>query len=98
MPRRRHPRLDGEAARLAYEQAEPRPYPYEKDETHAGRMATVPGRRGWFRVLAHETNPDTGSSWWSLMGPRHKGDPGQYTAVREINLVPERRARKRGVR
>ncbi len=82
------------AAQLAYEQAAPRPYPFERDTTHAGRMARIPGRQGQFKVVAFETNPRTGSSWWQLIGPWTAGDHGQWTHVREITLVPERRGRK----
>jgi hypothetical protein len=74
--------------------AEARPYPFERDLEHAGRMARIPGRQGQFKVLAHETNPRTGSSWWALIGPQTAGDPGQFTHVREIALVPVKRARK----
>lgn len=97
--RRRKPAVaaatpSSEAARIAYEMAAPRPYPFEQDTTHAGRMAHVPGRKGVFKVMAFETNPRTGASWWQLIGPQTPGDPGQFTAVREITLVPVKRARK----
>lgn len=88
------PAPSSDRAALAFEQAAPRTYPFERDETHAGRMARIEGRQGQFKVLAHETNPRTGASWWALIGPWTPGDHGQFNHVREIKLVPERRAKE----
>lgn len=76
-----------------------RPYPYDRDETHAGREARIPGRTGLFLVHAFETNPRNGASWWYLFGPvgpatrdgHRKKDAGQWVHVRDIKLVPARR-------
>ena len=69
-------------------------YPFVVDVTHAGRMARIPGRRGQYKVIKHETNPRTGAAWWCLIGPQTPGDPGQFTHVREITLVPVKRTKK----
>lgn len=66
-----------------------RPYPFERDLTEAGRMARIPGRNGKFKVMAHETNPRTGSSWWLLVGPWTPGDHGQFVHVRDIKLLAD---------
>lgn len=68
-----------------------RPYPYTVDRTERGRWAKVPGRQGKFLVMQHETNPTTGAAWWSLVGPWTAGDHGQFTNVREIVLLPEKK-------
>ena len=68
--------------------------PYIQDFTHKGRMARIPGRQGQFKVFAFETSPVTGASWWMLLGPQTAGDPGQFTHVREITLVPVPRRRE----
>lgn len=84
------------ARRRLSERTEPtdtaRPYPFDRDETHAGEMCHIPGRRGVFKVLAFETNPRTGATWWALFGPRTAGDPGQAHHVREIALIRNKRS------
>lgn len=79
-----------------------RPYPFDRDESEAGRECRIPGRTGLFLVRAFETNPRTGASWWEVFGPvgrletngLRKRDGGQIEHPRSINLVPLRRGRK----
>lgn len=44
------------------------------------------GRRGKFRLLAWETNVETGAAWASLYGPLAKGE-GQSVHVRPHEVI-----------